>query len=62
MKTAFTFSIDFIIRLNKKDRTLALIYARITVNGDIKEISLKEQIKAAVGILHVNRPKGNQPR
>ena len=47
MKTSFRFSIDFIIRLNKKDRAFALIYAKITVDGIAKEISLKEQIIAA---------------
>jgi paraquat-inducible protein B len=47
MKTAFRFSIDFIIRLNKKERSLALLYARLTVDGIAKEISLKEQIIVA---------------
>ena len=44
MKTAITFGIDFIIRLNKKQKDKALLYARITVNGDRKEISLKQEI------------------
>ena len=44
MKTANTFGIQFVIRANKKDSTLSLIYARITVNGKRIEISLKRTI------------------
>ena len=47
MKAQHTFGIDFIIRLSKNDKTSALIFARITVNGDRKEISLKENINTA---------------
>jgi len=39
-----TFSIDFITRISKKDKSLAFIYARITVDGEIKEISLHQSI------------------
>lgn len=46
MKTTHSFCIDFIIRRNKENRKRALVYARITVDGDRKEISLKEQIDA----------------
>lgn len=46
MKTTITFGIDFIIRLNKKQKDKALLYARITVNGARKEISLKQDIVA----------------
>jgi hypothetical protein len=45
MKTNQTFGIDFITRLSKSDKTSALIFARITVDGDRKEISLKESVK-----------------
>jgi integrase/recombinase XerD len=47
MKTTHSFSIDFIIRRCKDDRGQALIYARITVDEERKEISLKERINAA---------------
>jgi len=41
MRTEITFAVDFIIRLNKTQKAKALLYARVTVNGDRKEISLK---------------------
>ncbi len=46
MRTEITFAIDFIIRLNKTQRDKALLYARVTVNGDRKEISLKHSFNA----------------
>ena len=46
MKSNHTFAIDFVTRLCKSDKTSALIFARITVNGERKEISLKENIRA----------------
>jgi integrase/recombinase XerD len=45
MKANQTFGIDFITRLCKSDKTSALLFARITVDGERKEISLKEAIK-----------------
>jgi integrase/recombinase XerD len=47
MKTNNSFGIDFITRISKSDRHSALIFARITVDGDRKEISLKENIKTS---------------
>lgn len=47
MKTNHSFSIDFIIRRCKEDKQQALIYARITIDEERKEISLKERIKAS---------------
>jgi integrase len=44
MKTANTFGIQFVIRANKKDPSISLIYARLTVNGKRIEISLKRTI------------------
>ena len=41
MITTHTFAVDIIIRRNKADKKKALIYARITIDGDAKEISLK---------------------
>jgi len=46
MKTTHSFSIDFIIRRCKDNKKQALIYARITVDEERKEISLKERINA----------------
>lgn len=44
MKATMTFAINFIARITKADRQSASLYVRITVNGDRKEISLKEQV------------------
>ena len=44
MKAMNSFSIDFITRLSKNDKSKALLYARITVNEKRAETSLKEQI------------------
>ncbi len=44
MKTDHSFGIDFIIRKSKTERSKALIYARITVDEERREISLKESI------------------
>ncbi|SHF55494.1 Site-specific recombinase XerD [Salegentibacter echinorum] len=44
MRTSQTFSISFITRKKKKQPDLALLYARITVNGKSLEISLKRTI------------------
>jgi integrase/recombinase XerD len=41
-----TFSIDFVRRLCRNEKSQAYLYARITVDGEIAEISLKERIKA----------------
>ncbi|HVU96166.1 MAG TPA: site-specific integrase [Puia sp.] len=46
MKTKHSFSIDFIIRRCKDNKKEALLYARITVDEERKEISLKERINA----------------
>jgi len=46
MQTTHSFSVDFLIRRCKDDKNQALIYARITVDEERKEISLKERIKA----------------
>ena len=47
MRSTHTFAIDFIIRRCKENNAKAFIYARITVDAERKEISLKEQINAA---------------
>ena len=46
MKTTHSFGLDFIIRRCKENKKQALIYARITVDEEWKEISLKERINA----------------
>jgi hypothetical protein len=47
MKTTHSFSIDFLIRRCRKNKKRALIYARITIDEERKEISIKEQIDGA---------------
>jgi len=47
MKTTHSFATDFLIRLSKENKKKALIYARITVDEERREISLKEQIDAS---------------
>lgn len=47
MNSTHTFSVDIIYRRNKTDKEKALLYARITVDGEAKEISLKESISVA---------------
>ncbi len=47
MTTTHTFSVDIIIRRGKIDREKALLYARITVDGDTKEVSLKETVSVS---------------
>lgn len=47
MERTISLGIDFIIRKCKADKNRADIFARITVNGDRKEISIKEQIASA---------------
>lgn len=44
MKTTHTFSVDMIIRRSKANQNQGLLYARITIDGEIREISLKEKI------------------
>lgn len=46
MKYTHSFSIDFIIRRCKDNNNEALNYARITVDEERKDISLKEPITA----------------
>src|ERR1700733_2385159 len=46
MKTTHSFGVDFLIRRCKENKNRALIYARITVDEERKEISIKEQINA----------------
>jgi site-specific recombinase XerD len=45
MRTTNTFGIQFILRMNRAKDGLAPIYARITVDSERKEISLKRWIK-----------------
>lgn len=47
MSTVHTFSIDFIKRNCKEEKDMALLYARVTVDGQPTEISLKEKISAS---------------
>lgn len=44
MKTSHTFGIQFIIRINKYDKSIGKVYARITVDTKRVELSLKKDI------------------
>ena len=44
MEATQSFGIDFITRKCKADKNRVDIFARITVNGEIKELSIKQQI------------------
>lgn len=44
METQSSFGVCFLIRRCKTDKKRADIYVRITVDGNAKEFSLKEQI------------------
>lgn len=44
MRSTHSFATDFIIRKCKGDKTKAMIFARITVDGSSREISIKEKI------------------
>lgn len=46
MRTEATFSVDFVMRKKKSDPHRGYIYARIRVDGDIKELSLKEEVSS----------------
>lgn len=46
MEATQSFGIDFITRKCKADKKRADIFVRITVNGEIKELSIKQQIDA----------------
>ena len=61
MRTSQTFSISFIVRKKKNQSDLALLYARITVNGKFLEISLKRTIPIDKWNQAGNRLKGNSP-
>jgi integrase/recombinase XerD len=44
MRSTNSFSVDFVIRKCKGDEDYGLIYARLTVDGERREISIKERI------------------
>ena len=54
-----TFAISFLTRKCKGDKKRADIYARITVNGEQKEFSVKEQILVSSWDSRKNRVRGN---
>jgi integrase/recombinase XerD len=45
MRSTHSFSVDFILRKCKGDEKHGLIYARITVDGEKREISIKEKVE-----------------
>ena len=45
MEQTHTFAVDFIARKSKTDKNIAFIYARITLDRESKEFSIREEIK-----------------
>lgn len=45
MEQTHTFAVDFIARKSKTDKSIAFIYARITLDRESKEFSIQEEIK-----------------
>ncbi|HEU0227156.1 MAG TPA: tyrosine-type recombinase/integrase [Arachidicoccus soli] len=45
MEQTHTFAVDFLVRKSKTDKSIAFIYARITLDGESREISIQEEIK-----------------
>jgi len=53
-----SFGIDFVARKCKADKKRADIFARITINGELKEISIKEQIDTCDWVSEKEAVKG----
>lgn len=58
MKTTHSFSIDFLVRKCKEDRKSGFVYARITIDVERAEISLKEKIELINWDTKSERAKG----
>lgn len=58
MRTTHSFGVDFIIRKCKTNKTRALLYARINVDGERREISLKEHLATSDWIADKEMIKG----
>lgn len=54
-----TFGVSFLIRKCKANKKRADIYARITIDGDEKEFSTKEQISVSTWDSGKSKVKGN---
>ena len=61
MKAVNTFYVILICRPDKKKLKEGLIYARITVNGERKEISLKEKVPISQWNSDKQQPEGRTP-
>lgn len=59
MKTSTTFGVTFFTRLNSKKTDNALIFVRITVNGNRSEISLKRNVSQKLWDKNKGKVKGN---
>jgi|EndMetStandDraft_4_1072995.scaffolds.fasta_scaffold929323_2 hypothetical protein len=58
MSATNSFSIAFVQRLDKKDKAKGTLFARITVNGETKEISIKEKIPVSQWNAQAEMAKG----
>lgn len=54
-----TFGVSFLIRKCKADKKMADIYARITIDGEERELSTKEQISVSSWDCNKSKVKGN---
>ncbi len=59
MKTHQTFSVIFLIRKNKSSKTQGLIYARISVNGQRSEFSIKRKVPLEIWDQSRGQAKGH---
>lgn len=61
MKTSTTFSVLFWLKRSKTKNSQAPLYARVTVNGNRIEISLKRKVTISEWDNNKNRLRGNKP-
>ena len=61
MEQTHTFSVDFLVRKSKTDKSKTFIYARIALDGGSKEISIQEEIKTKDWDTKTETVKGRSP-
>ncbi len=60
MKSNNTFSVDFIVRKSRYEKQIAYLFARITVNGISREISLKQKMNEGDWDSHKEQIRGKR--
>ena len=61
MRSSHTFTVKFILRMNKMRNHQAPIYARISVDGVRKEMAIKETIAPNDWDNEIGKARGNRP-